>query len=175
MECLQSFNIRINQAIVTASANGYVRTWGTPGQYYFAFLQTPTTFGSLYNLEGFKNTDIYGISVTGFVQGYNDPANKCAVVEDWSFGISLDGNAPLVSGTKRTSPDGFNIITKGTQLNTIILSKNTNSINFLNPYQSVKSISFNAIQAQGHGAEALTDIAILYDLMFTFYYKYEGE
>lgn len=175
MECLQSFNIRTQESSVATNSTGNVRTWGTVGQYYFSLIHYPTNVGSRYNLGGFKRTDIYGISVFGYVQGDFANATECAVVEDWSFTLAINGTAPLVSGSVETAFNGFDIKATSPGLNTLALSKNTNSIMFANPYQSVKSITFEALQAQGKGAEFLNRVALIFDLTFTFYYKYEGE
>jgi hypothetical protein len=175
MDCLQSFNIRTQQSSVATNSNGTVRTWGTLGQYFFSLNHFPNNQGSIYNLGGFKRTDLYGISVFGYVQGNYANATKCADVEDWSFTLTIDGTAPLVSGSVGTAFNGFAIKSTSPGLNSVALSKNTNSIMFANPYASVKSISFEALQAQGKGAEFLNEVALIYDLTFTFYYKYEGE
>lgn len=174
MECLQSFNIRINQASNCTNANGVVRTWGTLGQYFYSLVHTPNNLTSIYNLEGFKRTDIYGMDVTGYVQGYFGSATKCAIVDDWSFILTLTGTSPLISGSIGAT-DGFQLKTTSPGTNTIPLSKYTNNIMFSSPFTNVKSIEFVNLQAQGTGAEFLNEVFLIYDLEFTFYYKYEGE
>lgn len=174
-DCLRSFQIRIAQATVCQSGSGFIKTWGTVGQYFFSLNLTPNNQGSTYNLTGFKSTDIYGVSVNGYVHGNFTSSTQCAVISDWSFNLNLNGNAPLVSGDETVSPNGFDIITSGSDLNTISLSKYSNTIMFANPYQSVQSINFSSLLAQGSGAQFLNAIDLVYNLSFTFYYKYEGE
>lgn len=173
--CLQSFNIRTQQSSIATNSNGIVRTWGTIGQYFFSLNHYPNNQGSIYYLEGFKRTELHGMSVFGYVQGNFANATKCATVEDWSFTLTIDGTSPLVSGTVGTAYNGFAIKATSPGLNAVALSKNTNIIMFSNPYLSVKSIAFEALQAQGKGAEFINEVALIYDLTFTFYYKYEGE
>ena len=175
MEDLQSFNIKINQAVVALPGTGGLRTWGTPGQYFFSLSLTPSNLSSTYNLTGFKSTNIYGVSVSGTVVGNFANATKCADVEDWSFSIALNGTPPLISGAKVTGTDGFGLFVRGNTLNSMTLSKNTNCISFANPFTSVSSITFQSLQVSGKGAEFLNEVALFYDLYFTFYYRYEGE
>ena len=174
MDCMQSFTIRINQNFVVDTTSGNIRTWGTVGQYFWS-MSTGVNGGSTYNLSGFKNTNIFGVSMNGAVKSNSGLATGNALVTDWSIIIGINGNAPLISGAKTVSPDGFNLITSGSGLNFFNLSKDTNSVMFQDPYTSVKSISFDALFAQGMGAETFETVALNYNLNFTFYYQYEGE
>jgi len=173
---MKSFQIRIAQnfVVVAGAAGVTVKTWGTVGQYFWSMAWTPNGFDSVYNLTGFKNVNIYGVSVNGYVRG-NSNSTKCAVVEDWNFLLSLNGTPPMISGSTRVSPDGFALISSGSLVTGYNLSKNTNSIMLADPITSVKSITFDTFYAQGIGAEFLNEIALNYGLNFTFYYKYEGE
>jgi len=175
MHCYKSFNIVISQTSTADSSSGAVRTWGTAGQYYFSLTHKPNNQTSMFELNGFKNTNIYGVSVVGNVSGNPFSANKSAVVLDWGFIIGINGTQPLTSGEKRISPDGFNIYTQGSGLIYNHLSKNTNKIFFSNPITSVKSIIFDLLTAQGIGAEFSNEVSLNYTLTFTFYYDFEGE
>lgn len=174
-ECMQSFTLRIDQPILCSAANGTVKTWGTVGDYNFSAKTIPSNTVSIFDLTGFKRTDIYGITVIGSVQGNPGSINSCCVVTDWSFDLTLGGQAPLVSGKKSTTSDGFLLYTNTPLVNTFSFSKNTNSIMFANPFQSVTTITFEQLVTQGIGAEFLNVVALNYDLSFTFYYTYEGE
>lgn len=175
--CNNSFAIRIQGASTVAAGNPFtsVRTWGTAGQYYFSLDFTPASGSSIYDIGGFKNVNIYGLGVVGYVSGYANSANKCAVVNDWSINVAINGNPPLISG--KTSPinDGYGITTGGVPLTRYNLSKYQNSIMLSDPITSVKSIAFNSFYVQGIGAEFLNEIELYYDLNYTFYYRYEGE
>jgi len=177
MDCYNSFQIRINQNFlaVAGGAGVSLRTWGTAGQYFWSTNFTPDGDTSRYDITGFKNVNIYGIICNGYVRGNSNSANKCAIVEDWNFFLSLNGTPPLISGEKLAAPNGWNIISTGTNLTGFHLSKNTNSIMLANPITSVKSITFDTMYAQGIGAEFLNEVALNYGLNFTFYYRYEGE
>ena len=174
MECLQSFNIRINQASLATNSNGIVTSWGTANQYFWSLLHYPNNQNSVYNLQGFKRTDIYGIKVTGYVQGNFASSTKCAIVNDWSFVLVLNGTSPLISGNIGAT-DGFQINTTSPGTNIIAVNKYTDQVFFENPFFNVRSIQFQALQASGIGGQFLNEVDLLYDLSFTFYYKYEGE
>jgi hypothetical protein len=175
-QCLKSFQIRIERNSFTAvdGATGTsVRTWGTPGQYFFSAVFKPGS-DSQFNITGFKNINIHGITATGFVRGASN-STKCAVVQDWNFLLVINGTPSLISGFVRTSPNGFNLVTEPPGVLIYNISKHTPTIILSDPIASVKSIDFDSIYAQGIGAEFLNEIAFNYNFNFTFYYKYEGE
>lgn len=175
-DCMKSFQIRIanNSTLVAGAAGVSLRTWGTAGQYFFSGEFNTGGNNSIYNLTGFKNVNLFGMSVSAHVRGNSGSTNKCAVVEDWAFNIGLDGTPPLISGAVG-SPDGWSLIARGPQLTGYSLSKHTNTIMLSDPITSVKSILFASFYIQGVGAEFLNEVSINYNLNFTFYYKYEGE
>lgn len=174
-ECMQSFTLRIDQPVLCTNSNGFVKTFGTVGNSDFSARTQPLNQYSIFNLTGFKSTDIYGVTVIGSVQGNPQSINACCVVTDWAIDVSIDGQAPLVSGQKSTVQDGYLLYTNSPLINIFSFSKNTNHIMFANPITSVSSITFDALVTQGFGAEFLNIVALTYDLSFTFYYKYEGE
>ena len=174
-DCMKSFTLRTNATLLLSSGNGSIKTWGTVGQYFWSASNTPNNQTSIYNLEGFKRTNIYGCTVVGYVKGNPTSVNACALVTDWTFRISFQGTSPLISGQKVSAPDGWSLITTGPLTNAFALGKYTNSITFADPIQSVTSITFEALETQGMGAEFLNVVSINYDLIFTFYYDYEGE
>ena len=175
MDCMQSFTLRLDQPILLSGGNGVIKSWGTAGQYYWSASNTPSNATSTFNLQGFKNPNIYGMSVVGFVHGDPSSINACAVVSDWAIKMSINGTAPLPSGNKLSAPDGFLLYTTSPLTNIFSLSKYTPSIMFSEPYQSVTSITFDSLETQGIGAEFLNVVALNYDLSVTFYYQYEGE
>lgn len=176
-QCMRSFQLSIFQSITCTSGNSgtEIKTWGTVGQYFWSLSVKPNNASSIYNLTGFKNVNIYGVNVNGFVRGDPSSATKCAVVQDWMIFLNLDGNSGLISGDKSISPDGFSLYTLDPVLNYYQLSKYTSSVSLATPITSVKTITFESVFAQGIGAEFLNSIDLNYRLNFTFYYKYEGE
>jgi hypothetical protein len=174
-DCMESFNVRINQSTVFDDTNGGVNTWGTVGQYYWTSINYPSSQFSTYTLQGFKNINIYGVSVNGFVIGDPSGIASKSVVLDWSFMLRINGTPSLTSGITDTVANGWNIKTLPPDINQFSLSKNTPSLMLANPIQSATSINFNFLLGQGIAATLLDTVYLYYDLYFTFYYKYEGE
>ena len=172
MDCLESFtiNIRGNNLLGVPP----IQNWSDPsGIRYFSL----DTIGNLsrYNIEGFKNINIYGVDVIGSVQHHVPSAAFGALITDWSFQIELAGTLPLVSGTVQGAPNYWNIIANGTEPKIYRLSKNTNSVKLASPIQSVKYIEFQGLFCQGQGVENVNAIEFEWHFDFIFYYKYEGE
>ena len=175
MDCMQSFSIRINASTVFDDTNGGVRTWGPVGEYYWSAYNYPTLTFSVYKIIGFKNVNIYGVSVNGYVTGEQSGLTSCAIVSDWNFLMRLNGTAQLISGEKNTAQNGWDIKTTSPDLNKFSIGKYTPSLNLASPFVSVSSIEFEALVSSGIAC-TLPDVVYLgYDLYFTFYYKYEGE
>jgi hypothetical protein len=170
MDCLRSFIVGINQVGTFTGAG--ISTWNVPAlgnSYFSAIVQGLTT----YEIKGFKNINIFGVSISGHVISQaSAPIGKC-LVSDWAFVLTLDGQLPIIGGV--VSPNFWSLSTDTTQTKIIALSKNTPEIIFKDPITSVKIINFNQLRCQGEGAETANTISLDYDLTFTFYYKFEGE
>jgi hypothetical protein len=170
MDCLRSFIISIRQN--STFGGPQVKTWtiGTEN-----FWSAAIGAVSLYNIQGFKNINIFGVDLVGKVSTDVNSAIGGVVVNDWSFTIRLDGQVPLINGQIIPVPNFWNIQDTNIDAQTFALSKNTNSAKFATPFQSVKNIEFLILQAEGVGAQTLLNATLDYDFTFTFYYKYEGE
>jgi hypothetical protein len=174
--CMKSFSVRIDGSNYFDDTNGFVTTWGVAGQYYFNALNFRTGFSnSVYSIVGFKNIDIYGISLNGYVNGVATSAANTAIVQDWNMYITLNGQSSLVSGETNASPNAWNIRTTSPLLNQFVIGKYTPSLNLMSPFTSVRSIEFGFLATSGIAATVLDSVYLIYDLYFTFYYKYEGE
>jgi len=174
MDCMESFSIRINQSTVFNDLNGAVKTWGTAGAYNWSSYNTPLNAFSTYNLQGFKRINIYGISINGYVQGEDGTFNNATVL-DWGFKLTINGTASLVSGDVSTGSNGWAIQQTGNNVVQFLLSKYTPTLMLGSPIQGVSSVVFNTLFASGTAATLLDTVYLIYDLYFTFYYKYEGD
>ena len=169
MECMRSFTIQISQGRTFSVAGTNIKTWGTLGNYHWVIVEQGGV--SVYNIQGFKNIELYGIEMLGNVQtdvGLND----AAIVEDYAFQLGLVAQVPLVSGITSVTPNFWSI---NDQALTFQLGKFLNKVTFESPYTSLKTITFNGFRAQGNNGETLNSIALDLQLQFVFYYKYEGE
>lgn len=168
MECLRSFIVKIQQT--NTFSGGDVKTWTLGLQEYWAVANGGN---SIFNFQGFKNVDVYGIDVIGQIQTQIGAANG-GVVEDWAFKILIEGQLPLASGNITASPNFWNLQSSGIAKG-VALSKNTNSVKFSNPIKSVQFLDFEGIRVQGYGGQTVGQISLDYDLSFIIYYRFEGE
>lgn len=170
MECLRSFIVRIDQVATFTLTD--VKTW-TLGLQEFWAVDKQTV--SQFNIQGFKNIDIYGVDLIGHVQTSTTSALSGCNVTSYAFEIIIDGQLPLVSGDVAAGTNFWNIQTTSTAAKQFALSNFTNSLKFADPISSAKNIQFVAFSAQGVGGQTAASINLDYDLSFVFYYKYEGE
>lgn len=171
MECLRSVIISINQELTYSTAT-FVKNWTVGTETYWVIKQTGN---SIFNFEGFKNIDVYGVSVVGGIQTVTASALGGVLVDDWNFEIFLNGTLPLANGNTSVSPNFWAIQTQTNNTKLFALSKNTNCLNFASPIKSVQSISFECLNAQGSGQQTALTAALDIDLSFIVYYRFEGE
>jgi hypothetical protein len=171
MDCLRSFNLSINENRTYAAP--VIKSWANGVQNYFIVEDGVFPNISTFNISGFKNINLFGVSVVGGVFPSVLPLTNSGVIEDWTFTIFLGGQLPIISGN--TTTNYFNIDSNANKNNTIYLSQNTNTIMFASPFQSVKFIDFTKMRIQGHGLQTLGALSAEFDFNFTFYYKFEGE
>jgi len=169
MDCLRSFSIDLIAVKNYNTAGTNVKTWGVIGNQHWVVADVGSS--SVFNVEGFKRLDIYGIEMVGSVISRPSISNAC-IVQDYSFQISLNAQVPLASGNIAASPNYWPISKNVTSFD---LSKYTNQITFESPYAGCSAISFENFNAQGNQAEAPNSIGLDIQLTFVFYYKYDGE
>jgi len=174
MDCLKSFSFRAN--FNTTLSGGNIKQWVVGVNQHFWSANAGGVQSSTYNIEGFKNINVYGMDVIGSIGTLPVPANTNGViVNDWVIQCNISGQQPLVGGNVTASPNFYGIDAT-TPLNTVFpISKFSNSVKFADPIQSVKFIQLSESYATGIGYETLGTINLLYDLNFVVYYKFEGE
>lgn len=169
MDCHRNFVISIDNQTTFSGAD--VKTWTVGGQNFWAVRILGI---STFEIQGFKNIDIYGVDIIGAVNTQIGAIIGGVNVEDWSFEILMPGQNPLASGLVLAAPNFWNIDITGVG-RSYSLSKNTNSLTFSEPIKSVRNITFAVLYAQGTGAETLGSVSLDYDFNFVFHYKFEGE
>ena len=169
MDCLRQFQFYISQSrtlTVAASQFDYFPT---------AFNQITPWAAQLngqflnYAIQGFKNIDIYGVKMLGYVQSPIG-GTSAGIVNDYSFQIGIAGQNPQISGVITT-----NDYAGVTNNSTVQLSQYQNEIMFAEPIKSSTSLSIGTFKAQGIGAESSTQIILQLEIQLYFYYKFEGE
>lgn len=169
MDCLRSFVVSIDG--VASFTGTDVKTWTLGLQEFWAVEKIAL---STFETQGFKNIDVYGISMNGIVQTERAAVTGGCVVQDWGFEMGIQGQLPLASGIIVAAPNYWNIQTTQA-ITTFALSKNSNYVKFADPIKSVKNFRFENLKVQGIGGQTVGTIALDWDLNFTIYYKYEGE
>jgi hypothetical protein len=166
MECLRSFNFQ-SAGNVTASF-GTLNVWGIATT--FNWLYDSAAGSSSFEVQGFKNINIYKLEVCAYIQSTlnTDPA----LVEDWSFFVRVNGQNPVPQGFIGTIND-FGLTTQFTPL--IPLGKYNPSFTFATPITSVGSIQITNLWAQGTGAQGGAAVNLNYTAVFNVFYKFEGE
>jgi hypothetical protein len=171
MECLKSFTLNINDNFVFTSASGDLVEWNSLGTIKpWVVFRADSFTKSVFNVQGFKNIEVYGISLVGIVRPVRSTASNNALVEDWGVSIILDGRTPLINGFFGTNSFGA---VQGS--NVVFLSKDQNEYKLIDPIQSVKSITIEALTASGIQSETSVSVDLAFNISLIVYYKYEGE
>jgi hypothetical protein len=171
MDCLRSFNFDVNTN--TNLTGGNVKTWATGSGNHFWSASAGTA--STYNIEGYKNINVYGIDVIGSIQTLTTAGTGGVVVNDWSIDVLIGGQQPLIGANVTASPNYYSI-NATTPANRIFpIGKTSNSIKFGDPYESVKFIQLGSTYASGWGWETTGNVNLFWNLNFIVYYKFEGE
>jgi hypothetical protein len=170
MNCLKSFTIHSSSSISGVGTKIWVQNLNN----YWVVDQNVT---SQFDIQGFKNVNIHGVELTGFLDSQIATSNNC-IINDWSTLIQLQGGTiPQISGQIAPPPVSNQWFIDNTSgfARLVSLGKFNQKITFASPFESVKSIRFLNFQANGIGAESLTTISLKWQLQWVFYYTYEGE
>jgi len=166
MNCLESFTIELIQSRTFSTAGTNVKSWGVAGNYNWGVNQLGV---SQFDIQGFKNIDIYGVKMNGFIET-DLSAGDSAIVSDYGFKISFVGQVPLISGLVNPSPNFWGI---SKDVNSFYLGKYNSEAIFKTPYVGCTGISFDKFVAEGNNGETLNSVSLNLDLSFTFYYQYK--
>lgn len=172
MDCLRSFNFQIVQQQNYTAAQGFLG-WQIGTQHFWTLAIADPT-GSRFDIEGFKNINIYKIELTGDIISYPQIPGSSVIVQNWCLDLIVQGQNSTTAGFVIPSPNPFNMISQPNNPN-FRLSKFQNSISFASPIQSAKEIAVRNLIIDGIAEQLLTNGQIGYSINFTVYYKYEGE
>ena len=169
MDCMRSFTLNINQNFIFT--NTVFTEWNVLGTVlpWTMFDGSGTRF-SIFNISGFKNIDLYGVSLVGNVYPLLAPAQRQALVQDWGVELALTGTPALIGGSF-----GNNTFL-ATQGNTsVFLSKYQNEYKLASPIKSVTDITISSLTASGIQNESGVSVDLAFDVNLIVYYKFEGE
>jgi hypothetical protein len=170
MDCLRSFNF---SARVNSNSTTGLKTWIAGGQHAFAI--ELSSLSSVYNIQGFKNVNIYGVKAIGGIQSLAGAPAGGVVVNDWAIDVTLNGQRPIIGGNITASPNSYSLDTQSAFNNIFPISKYSNCVKFADPFQSVTSIQLGGTTATGVAWQTLTNVNLLWQFNFIVYYKFEGE
>jgi hypothetical protein len=171
MDCLRSFNIAIAGLANQAAAQGFY-SWVLGAQHFW--LYQATALDSTFNVEGFKNINIYKISLNGDVYSGSAPSGVAAIVQNWNVDVQIVGQNAILGGNIDAVPNGLQMFDQ--PINPIFnLSKFQRDIEFPTPIQSAKEIIVSGLYADGIANESLVSAQLEWFITINVFYKYEGE
>ena len=95
MDCLRSFSFAVD-LINNVSGATNLKQWATSvGQHFW---QASVGTSSTYNIQGFKNIDVYGVDVLGSIQTQTNTVINGVIVNDWLIDVIVNGQQPVVGG-----------------------------------------------------------------------------
>lgn len=172
MDCLRSFNFSIANQSNYGAANGFL--YWQIGTQHFWTLDISSAVGSKYNIQGFKNINIFKIEITGDINSSPQLAPFQCIVQNWSLGLEVVGQNSSSTGSVVAAPNPFSMITQ--PINPFFrLSKLQPCIEFKSPIQSAKEINVKNLFVDGIANQTILSAQIGYVINFTIYYKFEGE
>jgi len=168
-QCMKSFTISLYDALVFGTT--VFTEWNSLGTVKpWIMVDGSASRKTEFFLEGFKNIDVYGVSMVGSVYPLLAPAQRQALVEDWGVLLLINGTTQLVNGFF-----GTNTFSGSQGSKRVFLSKYQNEYKLMDPIMSVQSITVEEIQASGIQNEASSSVDLLFNISLIVYYKLEGE
>ena len=169
IENCKSFVLNINQGFNFTGTQ--LVTWnGVGSQFPWSVFDGSAVRKSDFDLQGFKNIEVYGFSLVGIVYPNRTAANNQAIVQDWGVLLTIDGTPNLVNGFF-----GTNTFSATQGAKSLFLSKDLNKYNLTDPFVSVKRITISALTANGIQYESTAGVELVFELSIIVYYKFEGE
>jgi hypothetical protein len=164
MECMNQAQFFVNDTTLYTAASGEFKSW-SPN----SWVVKSTANEYIFNIQGFKNVNLYGIKILADVQSGINGSSQ-GIVTDYNFRCYLTAQYPEVSGTFTT-----NTYSAKTIPTFLSLSKYHDHVNFVEPIKSFSSIRFIVFSAQGINSALSTEISLDINMNLYLYYKYEGE
>ena len=172
MECTRTFtqSINISSTLIALTATKTFWTVGLNNHVSAIATFAAGSGAAVFKPEGFKNIDVYGISITGEI--ISDPSSTTlgGIIDTWGVLLNTDGNFAEISGT--FSNQALSVTQNPV---TISLSRYANYIEFSSPIKALTNISFNNIYIQASSCQTNTNLAIFGQLQLNVFYKFEGE
>ena len=165
-DCLQNFTLTFDLSRSFNILNTNVRCWNNGINHFWTarFLNA-----SKYDIQGFKNINIYKVKVQAYITPIISSITG-AIVEDFSLPLEIGGTAPILGGNFSTN--SYNGTTNNQPY---LFTKNNSEIEFFSPITSVQFVTLGNISVQGYGWQLLNDIDLQVQANIIIYYDFEGE
>jgi len=139
MSCLRSFNIAITQATTFLAPAANVKTWlsAVGGELYWTMDTLVATTQSRFDIQGFKNIDLYGVQVLGGVKSQTSALTSHGVVNSWGFSLYCEAQNSLVNGTIQTAPNYWALNNANANSRVLTFTNTNPKIEFADPLKSV--------------------------------------
>ena len=171
MDCMRSFNFSLGFQSNMTPANGF-EYWQIGTQHFWLFQSNASN--STFNIQGFKNINIFKVEINGDINSDTLPVGFKALVQNWNLEFELTGqNSPII-GNITAVPNGFNMIQQPTNPK-FNLSKYQRSVEFASPIQSASNIIVTHLYADGIANESILSAQLEVFITFNVFYKFEGE
>ena len=170
MDCMKSFIVQVSNSANLVAPD--VDFWGLAPQNYWK-ARVGFTTSSVFNIQGFKNINIWKIKAVGNVISTKDSGNL-ALVQDWIWYIRVFGQLQNIGGNVSAAPNTFGLSMPNANM-LLYLDKYNRSIEFKDPIMSCTKFEVLGLQATGIGAENLTTLNLQWATTFVIYYTFEGE
>jgi len=172
MDCLRSFTQSISIQNTLTALNSTQSFW-TSGLNIHCSAVASFAAGvgpAIFLPQGFKNIDVYAVSVTGEIISDPSVITQGGIIDTWGVILNTNGNYGQLSGQNSNQA-----ITPNQNPTTISLSRFGNYIEFPTPIKSLTNISINNLYVQASNCQVNTNLALFGQLQFTTYYRFEGE
>jgi hypothetical protein len=178
MNCLRTTNLTfagtVNNTSTVVGSN--VTFWLDYSTKLTGFVARLPLVDCSFNPQGFKNIDLYGLEVIGYVSN-NNSAGGNFICTDYSLLTKIMGQFPLLSGTFGTGVP-FQMVQGQGNSNGFTFTKTHSKINFNTPIKSVSQIFCSDLTIEGTAPTliGITDeISFDYSFDIFLHYKFEGE
>jgi hypothetical protein len=172
MDCLRSFIQTTNLSTTLQSLNAVSQFWGSAPNYHCSSIASFTNVGGpvIFEPQGFKNIDVYGLKILGQIQCNWASATLQGQILDFGFNINLVGTYPLIGANVSN-----NILPIVQNPTTISLTKYQPDIFFKSPIKSIDNISVQNLLIAANNCVSNTNLSLAGSISMIVYYKFEGE
>jgi hypothetical protein len=180
MDCLRNFTFQTNwNQLISNPLNASTYQFWTSGVQQKLSCVTNYYSGPNTNIsflpQGFKNIDVYGIKINGYVISNPAVGGFGGIVTNWALTLNLLGQNPTLNGVISQDVAPTPTIAQNQNWTTFSLSERSPEIQFFSPIKSVSNVIPKQLIFQAEQCQTATDFNLFAQINVTIYYKFEGE